>query len=244
MNKVVMITGAATGIGKETATLFAKNGFDVAGTYFKSLTQAQELNESLKGQGHKTQFYSLDIRNEADCVNVTERIIKDFGKIDVLINNAGVSQSKLFTEITKADLDDMMTTNFSGAFFVTRTVVKDMLKRQNGKIINISSIWGKHGGSMEVHYSASKAALDGLTKALAKELGTSGITVNSVNCGLINTRMNEELSENDKKAFTSTLPLQRIGNASEVASTVLWLASDDCSYLTGQLISIDGGFSI
>jgi len=227
MKKVVLITGASGGIGSALCKAFEADGYAVAANYFKS--------KMPKG-------FQADISDREQAEKLCADVIKKFGKIDVLVNNAGVSQSKLFTEITEAELKEMFGINTFGAFFVTQQAVKDMLKRKSGAIINISSIWGKCGGAMETHYSASKAALDGLTKALAKELGPSGITVNSLACGLIDTKMNADLSEADIKAFTEKLPVARIGMPEEVADFAVFLTK--CNYVTGQVISIDGGYSL
>ena len=239
--KVVLVTGGSGGIGSALCRAFAAEGCAVAVNYFKSKDKAEALKAELIGSGVNAEIFQADISDYVQAEKLCAAVIKKFGRIDVLVNNAGVSQTKLFTEIGRSDLAAIMDVNFNGAFFVSQQTVKDMLKRKSGQIINISSIWGRSGGACETHYSASKAALDGLTKSLAKELGPSGITVNSLACGLIDTDMNKDLSEADKKEFCEALPLARAGRPQEVAALAVFLAGEKGGYITGQVISLDGG---
>ncbi|NMD37235.1 MAG: SDR family oxidoreductase, partial [Christensenellaceae bacterium] len=186
----------------------------------------------------------VDISNSALVNEAVNKILLDFKHIDVLINNAGIAQYKLFTDISDSDWNDVFNNNITGAFYVTRAVVPGMISNKKGKIINVSSMWGITGGAMEVHYSASKAAIIGFSKALAKELAPSGINVNCIAPGVIDTDMNSDLSNEDKSNLCNQIPSMRLGNPDEVADLMLFLASERSKYITGQVISIDGGYCI
>lgn len=237
--KNVLITGASRGIGKELVYEFIKNGYRVFLNYNKSKKEAVKISEEIGAV-----LVKADISNSGEVEKMAELIHNNYGKIDVLVNNAGISQIKLFTDITENDWDNMFNINMKGMFLVTKAFVLDMINKKKGKIINISSMWGVTGGSCEVHYSASKAAVIGFTKALAKELGPSNINVNCVAPGVIDTEMNSHLSEEDLQALKEETPLERIGSVGDVAKTVLFLASDNADFITGQVISVDGGMVI
>ena len=215
--KTVVITGSSRGIGRACAILFAKNNYNVVINYNKSKELAEELINHCIGK---------------------------FGKIDVLINNAGISQNKLFTDITDDDWNKMMGTNLNGIFYTTQKALQYMLPECSGKIINISSIWGMVGGSYEVHYSTSKAAIIGMTKALAKELGPSNIQVNCIAPGVIQTDMLNDIDEEIIEGLREETPLMRIGTVDDIANCALFLASDKSDFITGQVISPNGGFVI
>lgn len=200
MKKVIVVTGASGGIGKELALELAKENF-VIGTYFQS--------EPLQGI-ENLEMKKVDLRNYEEIAKFVEQIEQQYRRVDVLINNAAISQTKLFTEITNEDWQNMIATNLSAVFYLTRDIAKLMISQRNGCIINVSSIWGQTGGSCEVHYSMAKAGVDGMTKALAKELGPSHIRVNSIAPGMIETRMNDYLSESEKGEIKEQIPLERI----------------------------------
>ena len=185
-----------------------------------------------------------DISDPVQATAVVEAAVSALGGLDVLVNNAGIAQIKLFTDLSDEDWRRMIDTNLSGAFYVTRRAAKEMIAGQNGRIIHIGSMWGKVGASCEVHYSAAKAGLRGMTMALAKELGPSHITVNCVEPGVIETEMNAALDEATRKELCDATPLCRMGSGDEVAQTVLFLASDKASFITGQCIGVDGGFAV
>ena len=244
MNKTVLITGASKGIGAATAILFAQNGYNVVINYNSSVESAILLEKSLNENGFSALSYMADVSKPNDVNRMVNDVIAKFGKIDVLINNAGIAQQKLFTDITDEDWNRMISTNLTGTFNCCRAVIPGMVSRKSGCIINTSSIWGMVGASCEAHYSAVKAGIIGLTKALAKELGPSGIRVNCVAPGVINTRMNSNLSVKDLEGLADDTPLGRLGSTNEVASTSLFLASNSAEFITGQVISPNGGFVI
>lgn len=241
MNKTVLITGASGGIGSACARLFAENGYSVAVHYFKNEQAAQILVDELCGLGCKAIAFSADLSNEAQTEAMIKKAEEQLGVIGVLINNAGVAQQKLFTDTTQADYDFIFGANVKSAVNCSRAVLPAMIRAKQGRIINISSMWGISGASCEVLYSASKAAVIGFTKALAKEVGPSGITVNCIAPGVINTKMNAKLSAEDIAALADETPLCRIGEPIEVAQTALFLAENGASFITGQTISVDGG---
>lgn len=241
MNKIALITGGAKGIGSAIVKRFISDGYGVAFTYNSSENQAKALCEEL---GENCKAYKLDI-TDSDAVNmVVTDIEKNFGKISVLVNNAGIAEQALFTDITDSMWHKMIETNLSGAFYCSRAVLKYMINRKLGKIINISSIWGETGGSCEVHYSASKSGLIGMTKALAKEVGLSGITVNCVSPGVILTDMTSHFDEDTMNELKEETPLNRIGTPEDIAGAVAFLASSDADFITGQNISVNGGMNI
>ena len=235
----ILITGGTRGIGKACVKAFANDGHKVAFLYKSSDKEAKELSEELGCIAIKADVSSADA-----CAEAVKEAFSSLGGIDVLVNNAGISQIKLFTDITDEDWNKMISTNLSGAFYITRAVTPCMVSQKFGRIIQIGSMWGKTGASCEVHYSATKAALRGMTMALAKELGPSGITVNAVEPGVIATEMNSALDEETLNSLKEETPLGRIGTPEEVAALVLFLASESASFITGQIIGIDGGFAI
>ncbi|HEX2937624.1 MAG TPA: SDR family oxidoreductase [Ruminiclostridium sp.] len=244
MKKVVLITGASRGIGRAASRLFAENGWSVAINYYKSQKSAEELYEELKKYSNGTMLLKADVSDINDVRNMVETCEKQLGHIDVLINNAGIAQQKLFTDITDDDWNRMFSVDVTGVFNCCRCVLPSMIRRRSGKIINVSSIWGICGASCEVHYSAAKAAVIGLTKALAKEEGPSNIQVNCVAPGVIDTEMNGALSDSDRAALCEETPLGRFGTSEDIAKTMLFLASPAADFITGQVISPNGGFVI
>ena len=238
-----MITGASQGIGKETARLFANRGWNVAVHYYRHEAEAKALAEEL---GHITWAvpFCADIADSKQVNHMAEKVSQVFGKIDALVNNAGIAGQKLFQDLTDQDWREMFAVNTDGVFYTCRAVLPQMLSRHQGTIVNISSIWGISGASCEVHYSAAKAAVIGMTKALAQEAGPSGIRVNCVAPGVIDTRMNACHSSEIMKALAQDTPLGRIGKPQEVAALIYYLCSEEASFLTGQVICPDGGFSL
>ena len=242
MNKVIVVTGASRGIGREIAKELAIKGYNIVANYNKSEKQIKELQEELRKENINLDIYKADVSKRIEAKNLIEFTIKKYGKIDVLINNAGISQIKEFTQITDEDWNNLLNTNLNSVFYTSQEACKNMIHNKNGCIINISSIWGQIGASCEVHYSVSKAGIDAMTKSLAKELGPSNIRVNSIAPGIINTEMNNHLSEEELNNLKDEIPLEKIGRTKDIERCVEWLIDDE--YTTGQIISINGGWGI
>lgn len=240
MNAIV--TGGSRGIGKAIVEELAKLGINIVANYNKSQGKAEELKRNLTNQGYNIEIYKADVSNKDEVKKLVNFAKNTFGEIDILINNAGIDECKLFTEITDEDWNLMINTNLNSVFYTTREIVPDMIKNKKGCIINISSVDGITGASCEVHYSVSKAAIDGLTKALAKELAPSNIRVNAIAPGAILTDMTKNLSNEDIKEVEKEIPMGRFGTPKEVAKWVGWLIQD--TYTTGQIISPNGGWYI
>lgn len=242
MQKVVLITGASKGIGRKIAEILAIDNYTIIANYNNSEKEAIELKRKIEEQGKTLDIYKADITDQKQCKNLVEYVIKKYKKIDVLINNAGIDKIQLITEVTKEDWDNIINTNLYSAFIMCQETVHNMIQNKKGCIINISSIWGQVGASMEVVYSISKAGMDGLTKSLAKELGPSGIRVNSIAPGFIDTDMNNIYNKEEITQIKEEIPLQKIGETIDIAKCVKWLIEDE--YTTGQVISINGGWVI
>lgn len=236
--KNVLITGGSRGIGAACVKKFSEEGFRVFLNYNTSEKRAFKLAEETGAIPVKADI------SDMGQVKKMVKLIDTYGGTDILVNNAGVAKQILFTDITEEEWDRVFNINVKGMFMVTREAVRSMINKKSGKIINLSSMWGITGGSCEVHYSASKAAVTGFTKALAKELGLSGITVNCVAPGVIDTEMNGNLTDEDKEMLCEETPLGRMGTAEETAELIYFLASDKASFITGQVISNNGGIVI
>ena len=244
MSKSVLITGASRGIGRESAKLFAQNGWKVAVNYCSSERQALELVKELSDMGSEAIAVQGDVSDRSQVTSMAASLLKDFGELDVLVNNAGIAQQKLFTDITPNDWDRMFDINIKGMFHCCQCFLPQMIRRQSGKIINLSSIWGLVGSSCEVHYSAAKAAVIGFTKALAKEVGPSGIQVNCVAPGVITTEMNAALDADSLNALKEETPLGILGTPQDIAQAIYFLAESGSDFITGQVLSPNGGFVI
>ncbi|HBF3784081.1 elongation factor P 5-aminopentanone reductase [Clostridioides difficile] len=242
--KTVLITGGARGIGKAMSKAFAKEGYNVLVNFNKSENEAKELYTILNEKNFSVKLFKANISNREDVEDMVDYCIKEFGGLDVLVNNAAVSQDKLFTDITDEDWDNMMNINLKGSFYCSQVALKYMISEKKGNIINISSIWGISGASCEVHYSITKAGIIGMTKALAKEVGPSNIRVNSIAPGVINTDMLSGYNEEDIDALVEETPLMRLGTPEDIANCAIFLASDKSNFITGQVISPNGGFVI
>lgn len=242
MKKIAIVTGASRGIGREIAKSLAKDKIKVIANYKKSEKEAIQLQEELKRQNIGIDLIKADISKREEIKKVVEYTLKKYGKIDILINNAGISEYKLFTDETDEDWNKVINTNLYSAFAMSQEVIPNMVHNKSGCIINISSIWGMVGASLEVLYSISKAGMDGMTKALAKELGPSNIRVNSIAPGIINTDINKNLSKEQLEELKQEIPLERIGKSEDIAKCVNWLVNDE--FTTGQIISINGGWVI
>lgn len=235
---IILVTGASRGIGREIAKNLAKQGNIVIANYNNSENQAK----SLLKESENIHIYKADVSKRNEVKQMIEYILNKFKKIDVLINNAGISTYKMFTDITDEDWSNIMNTNLYSAFCVTQEVLPNMIHNKNGSIINISSVWGLVGSSCETAYSVSKAGIDAMTKSLAKELGPSNIRINSIAPGIIDTDMNKNLTKEEIKDIEKDIPLERIGKTLDISKCVQWLIEDN--YTTGQVISINGGWVI
>ena len=233
--KNVFITGGSRGIGEACVRLFSSKGYNVFFTYLNNEDKALELCSQTGAK-----CFKCDVSSFKEMSAVAEEIKKEC-KIDIIVNNAGISQIKMFQDITEQDWDNMFNINIKGMFITVKAFVEDMINSKRGRIINISSMWGEEGASCEVHYSSSKAAVIGFTKALAKELGPSNITVNCISPGVIDTDMNKHLSEGDIECLKEETPLCSIGKAEDIAKAVMYIASDDASFITGNVLSVNGG---
>ncbi len=237
--KTVLINGGSRGIGADMVRLFSERGYAVAFTYRSSEKEAAALAFETGALAIKA-----DSSSEEDVREAVGLVMSRLGKIDCLINNAAVSSITLFTDISLEEWNRTVGVNLTGAFLYAREVSREMIKKKQGRIINITSMWGVVGASCEVHYSAAKAGLVGLTKALAKELGPSGITVNAIAPGVIDTEMNSHLSDEDRAALTDETPLMRMGSVRDVSEAAYFLASDAAAFVTGEIMNVSGGFVV
>ena len=239
--KIVLITGGSRGIGKETAKVYAENGYDVAINYVSDRTDVEGIKKEFQDMGVKCLMIKADVSNEADVNNMVEKVISEFGKIDVLVNNAGITKDTLLMRMSKEDFDKVIDINLKGTFLVTKAVSKYMMKKRCGSIINLSSVVGVAGNSGQSNYSASKAGIIGFTKSIAKELASRNIRANAVAPGFIETDMTNVLKDEVKESIGNQIPLKRMGTAREVAEVIYFLGTEKSSYITGQVINIDGG---
>lgn len=244
MSQSVLITGAARGIGRACALKFAKKGWNVTACYAHAQQAAQSLEEEIRQLGAQCRCVQADVTDSAAVHRLVLLAQAEFGTPDAVVCNAGIAQQKLFADITEDDWDRMFDVNVKGMYRVIHEVLPQLLDRQAGSIVTVSSIWGQTGGSCEVHYSASKAAVIGMTKALAKELGLSGIRVNCVAPGVIDTDMNRMHGEAVMQELAEETPLGRNGTPDEVADVIYWLASEQSKFVTGQVLGVNGGFYI
>ena len=239
--KKIIVTGGSKGIGAEIVKKLAEKN-NVVLNYNKSEERAKQIQKELKQKGINIEIFKADVSKREEVKELIQFTLKKFKNIDVLINNAGISQTKLFTEITDTDWNNMIQTNLNSVFYCTQEVLSTMIHNKCGCIINISSIWGITGASCEVHYSVAKAGIDAMTKSLAKELGPSNIRVNSIAPGIIDTEMNKEYSIEELEKIKKEIPLEKIGKTIDIAKCVEWLIEDE--YTTGQIISPNGGWVI
>lgn len=243
-NKIVLVTGAGRGIGASIARRFASEGAEVIVNYSGNDEAAQKTVDEITATGGQSQKYKCSVNDSESVKVMIDEIIKEFGKIDILVNNAGITKDGLMLRMTDEDFDRVIDVNLKGTFNCTKYVSKYMLKQKSGKIINISSVVGLSGNAGQVNYSASKAGIIGITKSAAKELSSRGITVNAVAPGYVDTDMTKVLSDNIRNEILKNIPLQRMGNVEDISNCVAFLASEDASYITGQVISVDGGMHI
>ena len=241
MDKCALITGATRGIGKQIAITLAKQGYNIALNYRKENEELENTKKEIEEIGVQVLAVKGDVANFEECENFVKQVIERFGQIDVLVNNAGITKDMLLMRMKKEDFEQVIDTNLVGTFNVTKNVVPYMMKARSGRIINISSVVGIAGNAGQTNYSASKAGIIGFTKSLAKEIASRNILVNAIAPGFIETNMTEILKDDVKQEIAKNIPLKRMGTVQDVANVVKFLASDDSSYITGQVINVDGG---
>lgn len=241
MEKVALITGATRGIGRQVALTLAKEGYNIALNYRTANNELEELKNEITSNGVEALTVQGDVSSFEDCERFIKEIIEKFGRIDVLVNNAGITKDMLLARMKEEDFKQVIDVNLVGTFNVTKNVISYMMKARSGRIINVSSVVGVSGNAGQSNYAASKAGIIGFTKSLAKEVASRNILVNAVAPGFIKTSMTDVLKEEIKEEIAKSIPLKRLGTAEDVANVVKFLASDDSSYVTGQVINIDGG---
>lgn len=241
MSQVAFITGATRGIGRQIAITLAKEGYDIALNYRRENEELETIKKEIEKQQVRCIAIKGDVSSFEDCEELTKQIIKEFEKIDVLVNNAGITKDMLLMRMKKEDFEQVIDINLVGTFNVTKNVISHMLKARCGRIINISSVVGISGNAGQTNYAASKAGIIGFTKSLAKEVASRGILVNAVAPGFIETSMTEVLKEEVKEEIAKSIPLKRMGTVQDVANVVKFLVSEDSAYITGQVIHVDGG---
>ena len=240
-NKVVCITGGSRGIGKEVAIKYAENGYDVVINYVSDRTDVESIKKEFNEKGVQSLIIKADVSKADEVEEFVKKAIEKFGKIDVLVNNAGITKDNLLMRMSEEEFDKVIEINLKGTYLVTKAVTKYMMKKRNGSIINLSSVVGVAGNAGQCNYSASKAGIIGFTKSVAKELASRNIRANAVAPGFIETDMTNVLSDTIKESINNQIPLKRMGSAREVANLIYFLGSEQSSYITGQVINIDGG---
>ena len=244
MRRIALISGGSRGIGAACVRAFAQDGYAVVFLYNRSAGKAEALVQALRSEGRDVTAYPCDVSDPQQVAATVAYILRTFRRIDALVNCAGIAHIGLFTDMTEDEWDRLFAVNVRSAFSLTKAVLPGMISARKGSIVNVSSMWGEVGASCEVAYSAAKAALIGLTKALAKEVGPSGVRVNCVTPGVIDTDMNAQLTEDDRSALADETPLGRIGTAEEVAKAILFLCGEGASFITGQVLGVSGGLVI
>lgn len=239
--KVVFVTGGSRGIGKAISLKYAENGYNVVINYVSTNTDIEKLEKEFKEKGAESLILKADVSKVEEVENVVNKAIERFGKIDVLVNNAGVTKDGLLLRMKEEDFDKVIEINLKGTFITTKSVLPYMMKKRDGKIINLSSVVGVTGNAGQCNYAASKAGIIGFTKSAAKELASRNIRVNAVAPGFIDTDMTSVLGEDIKENINSQIPMRRMGSSHEIANVVYFLGSDESSYITGQVINVDGG---
>ena len=243
-NKIALITGAGRGIGRAIAIALAKEGAEVVINYNGSEERAKEVKQTIEENGGKASIYKCNVSDFVACEAMIKDIVKEYGHLDILVNNAGITKDGLIMKMKEEDFDSVLNVNLKGTFNTIRHSARQMLKQRSGKIINISSVSGILGNVGQANYAASKAGVIGLTKTMARELGSRGITVNAIAPGFVDTEMTEVLSEEIRENACKQIILGRFGKPEDIANTAVFLASEKADYITGQVISVDGGMNV
>lgn len=244
LTRCALVTGGSRGIGRAVCQELARAGFAIAVNYAGNQQAAQETAEACRALGVKAEIFAADVSRPEECARLFEEVLAAFGRVDVLVNNAGVTRDNLILRLSEEDFDKVLDTNLKGAFFCCKAAARPMMKQRFGRIINLTSVVGLRGNPGQTNYSASKAGLIGLTKSLAKELASRGITANAVAPGFIDTDMTRAMPEAAKAAMNGTIPLGRPGQPEEVARAVAFFASEESGYITGQVLCVDGGMAM
>ncbi|WP_281725842.1 3-oxoacyl-[acyl-carrier-protein] reductase [Lachnoclostridium phocaeense] len=242
--KIAVVTGASRGIGRAIALELASRGAFVVVNYNGSKDRAEEVKKEIEAAGGKAEVYQCNVSDFEKCQAFIQDVIKTYGRLDILVNNAGITRDGLLMKMSETDFDSVIETNLKGTFNTIRFASRQMLKQRSGRIINMSSVVGIAGNAGQANYASSKAGVIGLTRAVARELASRGITVNAIAPGFIETEMTEVLSDAVKEASVAQIPLGRFGKPEDIAKTAAFLASDDAGYITGQVIQVDGGMAI
>jgi 3-oxoacyl-[acyl-carrier protein] reductase len=244
MARVAVVTGASRGIGKGIALALGKAGYDVVVNYERSAKEAEKVVAAIKGLGREATSIKTDVASEKDVLGMKEKALKEFGRVDILINNAGIHQHLKFWELSRKDWDRVMAVNLTGPFLCAKAFVDGMKERRWGRIVNVSSVIGLIGTDHEVHYAASKGGLFALTKSMARELAPYNVTVNAVSPGWIDTDMTRGITEEERKASLAQVPMKRVGEVEDIAGAVVFLCSDEAAYMTGATIHVNGGWGM
>lgn len=242
--KVALVTGASRGIGREIALTLAREGAFVIINYNGSEDRAKEVEETIRKNGGEAVIWKCNVSSFQETEEMAKAVVKEYGHVDILVNNAGITRDNLIMKMSEADFDQVVETNLKGCFNTIRHLSRQMLKQRSGRIVNIASVSGVLGNAGQANYAASKAGIIGLTKTMARELASRGITVNAVAPGFIDTEMTAVLPEQVKSTVTEQIPLKKFGSVEDVAETVAFLASDKAKYITGQVICVDGGMAM
>lgn len=243
-NKIALVTGASRGIGRGIALRLAKEGATVIVNYNGNAAKAAEVVDEITAAGGTAEAYACNVADDTACKEMIQHVLDTYGRLDILVNNAGITRDNLVMKMSDAEFDAVYETNLKGAFHTIHHASRALLKQRSGRIINISSVSGIIGNAGQANYSAAKAGVIGLTKSVARELASRGITVNAVAPGMIDTDMTSGLSDKVKEGMLTQIPLARIGQVEDIAATVAFLASDDAAYITGQVIAVDGGMTM
>ncbi len=239
--RTAIVTGGSRGIGLAIARRLATDGYDLVVTYQRDIDSAESARQELQALGGMVEILAADVSTAEGAAATIETALEKLGKVDVLVNNAGITRDTLVMRMSEADWDDVVDTNLKGAFLVSKAVLRPMMRQRSGRIINLTSVVGQVGNAGQANYASAKAGLIGLTKSMAKEIGSRNITVNAVAPGFIQTRLTDVLKDEHKAALLAQTPLSRFGQPEDVAAGVAFLASDDASFITGHVLTIDGG---